>query len=239
MLLSKSSQDLTGQRFGSLVALKPSHKDSSNTIYWVFLCDCGKEHVARGNVVKHQSKKGINNLPSCGCVELANKTKHGFRTAKNTHPAYRAYRGMMTRCYDKNDSSYQWYGAVGVTVCEEWLNKPEVFVTWAIENGWQKGLHIDKDILCEKLNIFPHIYSPKTCQWVTPKVNVSFATNRNNYGKHPNVRLSHEEVTQIEQLYFSGEITNQSELARMFNLKSPSSIGRLIREAKTRLRVTP
>ena len=239
MELSRFNQDLTNLKFGSLTALKPTHKDNSNNVFWDFLCDCGKTHNARGNTVKYQSKKGITKVPSCGCVELAGKTKHGFRTVKNTHPAYQAYRRMMSCCYDKNSYGYRWYGAVDVTISDEWKDKPEVFVKWAIENGWQKGLHIDKDILCKEKGIFPHVYSPDTCQWVTAKVNVGFATNRDNYGKHPNVKLSHDEVAEIERLYFSGEITNQSELARLFNLQSSSSISRLIIEAKTRLGVTP
>jgi len=232
--LSKRTKDLTGQRFGSLVAIKPSHK-KTDTIYWEFKCDCGNTHVARGNTVVHQAKKAKQtNLPSCGCVELANKTKHGFRKAKDTHPAYKAYRGMMSRCYDKNCPNYKWYGAVGVTVCDDWKGNPEAFVKWAINSGWRKGLHLDKDILCKENNITPPIYSPQTCQWVKPQVNVAFATNRDNYGKHPNVRLSHAQVREIEHKYFSGEETNQSELARQYGLLSPSSIGRIIRLAKKR-----
>ena len=232
MLLSKRTKDITGNTYGSLTALAPTHK-SKNTIYWDFRCVCGKIHNARGNTVVYESTNSTTpNLPSCGCVELANKTKHGFRKAKDTHPAYKAYCAMMTRCYDKNNEGYQWYGAKGVTVCDGWKDNPKAFVEWAISNGWKPGLHIDKDIICEEKGIYPHIYSPETCQWVSPKINVSAATNRNNYGKHPNVRLSHQQVAEIEELYFSGKITNKSELARMFGLKSPSSVNRLIRLAK-------
>ena len=42
-----------------------------------------------------------------------------------------------------------------------------------------------------------------------------------------NIKLSQEEVDEILHLYFSGEVTNQSELARMYGL-SQSSIRRLI-----------
>lgn len=236
-MLSARSKDITGQRFGSLVAIKPTHKVNSMW-YWDFQCDCGKVHNARANTVAHQSKLNKPMIPSCGCVELANKTNHGFRKAKYTHPAYAAYRSIMNRCYNANEPLYKWYGAVGVTICDEWKNNPEGFVQWSIENGWEPGLHIDKDILCEQQGISPHIYSPNTCQWVKPQVNVAFATNRNNFGKHPNVRLSNEQVAEIEQLYFSGQQTNMSELARQYGLLSPSSISRLIRLAKQRLAVT-
>jgi hypothetical protein len=232
MLLTKRAKDLTGQTFGSLTAIRPSHKGENNTLYWVFQCACGKEHIARGNIVQHQVKRGVPGSPSCGCVELANKTRHGFRKAKDTHPAYKAYRGLMGRCYNPSVPEYQWYGAVGVTVCPEWKDNPKAFVEWSLSNGWKKGLHIDKDILCKEKGIYLHVYSPETCQWVSAKVNVAFATNRDNYGKHPNVRLSNETVAEIEAKYFSGEETNQSALAREYGLLSPSSIGRIIRLAK-------
>lgn len=223
--------DITGQRFGSLVALEISHV-ANRMAHWKYQCDCGKVHTARANTVKHVClKKNDPQLPSCGCVELARKTKHGFRKANNTHPAYSAYRGIVDRCFNKNSPGYKWYGELGVTVCEEWVNNPQAFVQWSIENGWAPGLHIDKDILCEELGIYPHVYSPKTCQWVTPKVNVGFATNRDNYGDHPNIKLSHVDVAELLNAYHSGEQTVQKELARIYGV-TPSSIKRLIDMSK-------
>ena len=102
---------------------------------------------------------------------------------------------------------------------------------WEYQCGWEPNTHIDKDILSDKLGIHPHVYGPKTCQWVSAKVNVGYATNRDNFGKHPNVRLSHKQVEEILNYYFSGEITNKSELARMYGVHC-SSIRRLIRIAE-------
>lgn len=213
--------DITNERFGSLMAKQFSHKDTTGNAFWVFQCDCGKTHTARANTIKHQTKKYQSldpEIPSCGCVELARKTKHGYRKASNTHPLYKAYRGMMDRCYNENTYGYQWYGEIGVTVCDEWLNNPEGFIEWGLANGWVKGLHIDKDILSEQLNIHPHIYSPTTCQFVSAKVNVGFATNRDNYGKHPNIRLSHTDVEEILQLHAEG--LNGVEISAKFNVGS-------------------
>lgn len=230
-MTGKRIKDITGQQFGSLIAVELSHIGANRLAYWKYLCKCGNPHIARANTVSHQAKmKQDPELPSCGCVELARKTVHGFRKAKDTHPAYKAYRGMMNRCYNPNTPGYQWYGSLGVTVCDEWKGNPAAFVDWAIQHGWAPGLHIDKDILCKSLGIFPHVYSPKTCQWVTPKENVGFATNRDNYGKHPNVKLSHEEVATILGKYFM-ENTPQTELAEMFGV-TPSTVNRLVRMAK-------
>lgn len=227
--LPKRTKDITGMQFGSLTAVSFSHLNDRQA-HWLYKCACGKEHIARSNTITYQAKK-LNDpeLPSCGCVELVRKTKHGFRTVKNTHPAYKAFRGMLDRCYNPKGNGYSWYGAIGVTVCDEWKGNPEAFIKWSLNNGWKEGLHIDKDILCKEKGIFPHIYSPETCQWVTPKVNVGFSTDRGNYGRHPNVRLSHAEVAELLDTYLSEEVTDKRELARMFGLLSVSSVDRLLK----------
>lgn len=220
------TKDMTGQSFGSLTAIRISHRKNDGTAYWLYRCTCGKEHVARGNVVSHQARKGDPELPSCGCVELKRKTRHGYRKVKDTHPAYRAQQGMVNRCYNPNTPGFEWYGGAGVTVCDEWKNDPEAFVNWALEHGWAPGLHIDKDILCDALGIYPHVYAPHTCQWVSAKRNVGYATNRDNYGSHPNVKLSHEAVSEILEKYSTGSFS-QSELARQYHV-NPSTVGRLV-----------
>ena len=224
------TKDITNQVFGSLTAIRVMFV-KNRMAHWEFRCKCGKDHVARANTVAHQAKiKNDPELPSCGCVELARKTLHGFRKAKDTHPAYKIYRGMMNRCYNENAAIKKWYLDVGVTVCDEWRGNPKAFVEWAISSGWKPGLHLDKDILSNELGISPPIYSPQTCQWVTPKVNVGYATNRNNYGKHPNVKLSHEEVATLLGKHFLEGIP-QTELAEMFGVGA-STVNRIVLIAK-------
>ncbi len=58
----KKDQDITGQRFGRLVAVKFCYFDEQYKDYWLFHCDCGNEKIlAAGNV-----KWG--NVRSCGCL---------------------------------------------------------------------------------------------------------------------------------------------------------------------------
>lgn len=78
---------------------------------------------------------------------------------------------IKRRCYDTSFPAYQFYGAKGVTVCDEWLKDPFKFIKWSLDNGYEEGLVIDKDILCNELSIEPKIYSPKTCKWITHKEN--------------------------------------------------------------------
>lgn len=85
--------------------------------------------------------------------------------------------GMVNRCYNQKDPSYKNYGAKGVTICKEWLDSPIAFVKWAIGNGYNKSLVIDKDILCDKLEIYPKVYSPGTCVWITPQENSKYVNS--------------------------------------------------------------
>lgn len=74
----------------------------------------------------------------------------------------RIYRAMKTRCYNANAKSYKWYGARGITICEEWQDYSE-FKNWAHSNGYESDLTIDR-IDGDKG------YSPENCRWVSMKV---------------------------------------------------------------------
>lgn len=118
------------------------------------------------------------------------KRKHGMTSFSNgCHPLYYVWRGMRSRCYSKSDESFHTYGAVGVTVCKEWKDDALAFKEWAIANGWEKGYHLDKDILCSQKKISPAIYSPDTCMFVTGSANSKESSIRNKLGhQRKNVR---------------------------------------------------
>lgn len=225
----KKVKDISNQVFGSLTALEFAYINKGQA-HWKFKCRCGKDIVVRANTITYQSKKAMlkedTELPSCGCVELIRKTKHGHRSAKNTHPLYKVYRGILNRCYNENDPNYRFYGAKGVTICNDWRNDPSSFIQWALANNWKKGLHIDKDIKCMELGITPAIYAPHTCQFVKARVNLRQANDRRNYGKHPNIKLSYQDVNEIIHLYETKQM-NGVELSKKFNVNS-ASIYRLL-----------
>lgn len=99
--------------------------------------------------------------PDCGREQFI---KHGLSGSKLD----KVYYAMVQRCYREDAESYKYYGGRGVTVCDEWLEDNVKFFEWAMANGYEDGLSIDKDEICAKLKIDPPIYSPHTCQWVTP-----------------------------------------------------------------------
>jgi len=106
---------------------------------------------------------------SCGCrrKSIPCYKTHGL----SDHPLYFAWSNIIQRCTNPKDSAYEWYGAKGVTVCEEWRNDFKTFYDWCIENGWKPGLEIDKDVKGG------NAYSPQNCILIDHKIN---SNNRQN-----------------------------------------------------------
>ena len=56
------------------------------------------------------------------------------------------YVQILQRCYNSECKSYKNYGAKGVTMCDEWLNSPDKFISWCESNGYDETKVLDKDI---------------------------------------------------------------------------------------------
>lgn len=96
-----------------------------------------------------------------------NLRTHGFSA---DHPRlYRIWLSMKNRCENSNRPKYKDYGGRGISVCEEW-HDAKTFCKWALENGYEEGLQIDR------IDVNGN-YEPSNCRWVTPKEN---SRNRRN-----------------------------------------------------------
>lgn len=159
--------DCAGIRFGRLVADYPVGKDKHRNILWKCKCDCGNECI----VPAGRLRGGHTN--SCGCLSRDNVIKRNTRNfttlrSKNERLYYR-WAGIKQRCTNPNHSRYKDYGGRGITICDEWLFY-EPFYAWAMENGYEEGLEIDR--------INNNIgYSPDNCRFVN---RISNSRNKRN-----------------------------------------------------------
>ena len=90
------------------------------------------------------------------------KQEAGIKGKIQDDELYITYHGMHSRCERKSHPSYDNYGGRGITVCNEWSGKDGFFnfKKWALNNGWVKGLSLDR--LDNNKG-----YSPNNCRFAT------------------------------------------------------------------------
>lgn len=74
------------------------------------------------------------------------------------------YNNIKDRCYNPKNKSYHRYGGRGINVCQEWLDDYNAFEIWALSNGFQENLAIDRIDNDGD-------YSPNNCRFVSLKEN--------------------------------------------------------------------
>ncbi|MGN0975925.1 MAG: hypothetical protein ACI4OL_07960 [Gemmiger sp.] len=67
--MSRKIVDLTGQRFGRLVAVEPTKERSpGGSVMWMCRCDCGRTCIASGRLLRKGERT------SCGCGSHLDET---------------------------------------------------------------------------------------------------------------------------------------------------------------------
>jgi hypothetical protein len=173
------SSDLTGKRFGRLIALKMNQESDwkkSVPEKWLCRCDCGNETVVQRPALLS------GHSTSCGCktresTSISNRTHGGSKTR-----LYRIWKQMRIRCTTVTNPTYKFYGARGISICPQWGDFA-VFHTWAMSHGYNDTMSIDR------INVNGN-YCPENCRWI-PRNEQARNTRESKEYTHDGVTLTH------------------------------------------------
>jgi hypothetical protein len=108
-----------GERFGSWIFVRPG-----KGYRWLMQCDCGNSREIRSQDVRQGAST------SCGCQSTFGTSggtanlRHGVDYGSKL---YRTWRNAKNRCFNPKATKYPTYGAIGITMCDEWANSYEAF----------------------------------------------------------------------------------------------------------------
>lgn len=197
-------EDLAGKKFGRWTTIK--YVGGSK---WLCQCECGTKKQVRTSELKNGNSK------SCGCLhkEVVAETGKNSRIYKREYKRLRQiFNSMKLRCYNNKSNRYKIYRKRGISICDEWLKNPLKFCEWAIENGYNDKLTIDR------INNNGN-YEPSNCRWITYQEQANNKRN-NHYIEYNGIKHSMAEWSRILNINYGtlkSRIKYGWSLERIFN----------------------
>lgn len=134
--------ELLGKTFGRLNVIADLGTDPVRGAKWLCKCKCGNE------IVTYSGPLISGHTQSCGCkmreISAEKLRKYSTTHGKSKTRLYRIWSNMKDRCYRKESTCYARYGGRGIQICNEWRENFESFYNWAVANGYQDNLTIDR-----------------------------------------------------------------------------------------------
>lgn len=130
----------------------PTETSKQKIRYCLYKCECGNEFKSQKRHVDNEKTL------SCGCYALIRAREANITHGQQGTKLYSVWRSMNDRCYNRKQISYDRYGGRGISVCKEWRESFIPFYEWAMKNGYDKNLSIDR------INNDGN-YEPSNCRW--------------------------------------------------------------------------
>ena len=160
--------DLIGHKFTKLTVTEFAGMDNAKQSMWKVKCECGTEKTVKGYALRNGNTK------SCGCllVEQGRKAglSHGTHRMSNTR-TYKSWDAMKARCLNYKSTSYLFYGALGVKICDKWMT---------FEGFYEDMGDRPEGTSLDRINPFGD-YNKENCRWADKKTQLH--NSRKNYIK--------------------------------------------------------
>lgn len=133
--------------------IKDTHVDGKHRYILVDCSECGDEYWARFD-------SWLVGFQKCWSCSHPNKQSHG-KTGTRLHTRWM---NVIKRTRSDEPRRARIYKDRGITMCDEWRRDFLTFEKWALENGFNNNLVLDR------IDNYKG-YSPDNCRWVTSKEN--------------------------------------------------------------------